>query len=312
MTDDAGKLARLIEVLRERGAPHPEDPIEQQRADLEEGMARMPLAVGVTCRPDSINGTPVEWVEPEDVTGPRTLMYLHGGGYALGSLNTIRPLATHIAKATRARVVTVDYRLAPEHPYPAALEDSVGVFRALIETGVTPSTLAIGGDSAGGGLTVATLVALRDQGLPLPAAGVCISPWVDMTLTAASYETNAAHDPLIQRRFLELLAAHYLAGESPKTTLASPLFADLRGLPPLLIQVGGTEVLLDDARTVAAVAEEAGVNVTLERWADVMHVWHAFAPGLPQASQAIDRLAEWVNRRWSCNERGRTGGSDHG
>ena len=299
---DAARLARLIEVLRERGAPKPDDPIEQQRADLEDGMARMPLAPGVSCREDSINDTPVEWVEPDGASGSRTMMYLHGGGYALGSLSTIRPLATHLAHRLGARVVTVDYRLAPEHPYPAALDDCVAVYRELIGTGLTPSTLAIGGDSAGGGLAVATLVALRDLALPLPAAGICLSPWVDLTMAGSSLEINAPHDPLLQPRFLEALAAHYLAGESPETPLASPVFADLRGLPPLLIQVSGAEILLDDARSLAAVAERSGVDVTLECWADVMHVWHVFAPGLPQATRAIQRVAEWLNERWGCNE----------
>lgn len=292
------QLARLVEVLAEH-AFRPEDPLETRRASFEEAAGRARLPDDVTITPIDVAGRPGEALEPADAVAGRTILHLHGGGYVLGSCSTHRALGTWLARAARARVLTLDYRLAPEHPHPAALDDAVAAYRLLLEQGLDPAGIAISGDSAGGGLTVATLVALREQGVALPAAGVAISPWSDLTLLGESLETNAARDPQVQRWLLEEMAAHYLGATDPRTPSASPRFADLSGLPPLLIHAGAAEVLLDDARALADAACAAGVDVTLEAWPDMIHVWHAFAPILPEALDGLARIAEWLDERWS-------------
>ena len=201
--------------------------------------------------------------------------------------------------AAGARVLTIGYRLAPEHPFPAAVDDAVAAWRWLLDGGADPAAVAFAGDSAGGGLTVAALLAAGDHGLPLPAAGACISPWVDLTLSGESYDRNAATDPDVERWRLEEMARLYLAGADPRTPLASPVFGDLAGLPPLLIHAGTAELLEDDAVLLATVARTAGVPVTLELYRDMIHVWHAYAPVLPEAMAGIERIAAWLGERWA-------------
>lgn len=196
-------------------------------------------------------------------------------------------------------MLTIDYRLAPENPHPAAVEDAVAAYRWLLGSRVEPGRTVLAGDSAGGGLTAATLVSLRDQRDRLPAAGVCICPWVDLEITGKSMDTNAEADPLVKRDVVTNMAAGYLQGQDPRTPLASPLHAELRGLPPLLIQVGKSETLLDDASRLAERARIAGVDVTYEAWPDMIHVWHAFGSFLPEARQAIDRIGEFIRQRTS-------------
>jgi acetyl esterase/lipase len=224
------------------------------------------------------------------------MLYLHGGGYVIGSLTTHRGLAGRLSQAAKARVLLIDYRLAPEHPFPAAVEDATAAYRWLLAHGCTPARLAIAGDSAGGGLTVATLVALRDAGQPLPAAGVCLSPWTDLEGLGESVTSKASADPIVQKEMLLRLASCYLGDADPRTPLAAPLYADLRGLPPLLVQVGTAEILLDDALRLAERAKAAGVAVTLEAWDDMIHVWQLFAPLLPEGQQAIARIGEFVQQ----------------
>ena len=223
-----------------------------------------------------------------------TVLYLHGGGYAIGSAKSHRHLAVAIAKAAGTRALLVDYRRAPEQPFPAAVEDAVASYRWLLATGQAAQRVVAAGDSAGGGLTVAMLLALRDAGTALPAAGVCISPWVDLTCSGLSYQTKAASDPMVTREGVARMAAWYLAGADPKTPLASPLYADLRGLPPLLVHVGSEEVLLYDARQLAAQASAAGVEATLEIWPEMVHVWHWFLGMLDEAQRDVDRIGEFV------------------
>jgi acetyl esterase/lipase len=218
-------------------------------------------------------------------------------GYVIGSINTHRDLASRLSLAAAARVLLIDYRLAPEHPFPAAVDDATAAYRWLLSSGADPSHMVIAGDSAGGGLTVATLVALRDAGTPLPAAGVCLSPWVDLECSGESMTTKAAADPMVRRDGLMKMAEWYLAGQPPRTPLAAPLYADLSGLPPLLIQVGTAEVLLDDSTRLAERARKAGVTVTLEPWEDMIHVWQAFAALLPEGRQAIDRIGEFITQQ---------------
>jgi phosphinothricin tripeptide acetyl hydrolase len=193
-------------------------------------------------------------------------------------------------------VLGLDYRLAPESPFPAPVEDTLAAYRWLLANGYDPRKITLGGDSAGGGLVVAALVAMRYVGEPMPAAGVCISPWTDMESTGQSFVTNATADPSVARERILRLAGVYLAGKNPRAPLASPVHADLYGLPPLLVQVGSIETLLDDARMLTQRAQAAGVQVDLEVWDDMPHVWHLFAPILPEGQQAIARIGEFVRK----------------
>ena len=256
--EPSGKLGRLCAAIRANALPD-DVSLAVRRERFETVTARMALAPGVTITAVDAGGVPAEWVDPPGVAGPApTLLYFHGGGYGMGSLNTIRALASQLAAASGARVLSVGYRLAPEHPFPAAVDDAIAAYRWLLEQGADPATVAFGGDSAGGGLTVAALLAARDQGLPSPAAGVCISPWVDMTLGSASIERNAATDPEAKRSHLIEWSGYYLAGTDPKTPLASPVYADLSGLPPLLVHAGTAEILEDDATRLAVAAGTPG------------------------------------------------------
>jgi len=219
---------------------------------------------------------------------------VHGGGYVIGSINTHRDLMGRIARASGARVLGINYRLAPEHPFPAAVDDSVAAYRWMIAQGLKPNRIAVAGDSAGGGLAVATLVAIRDAKLPIPGAGVCLSPWVDMEGIGKSMESKAAIDPVVQREGLLGMAAAYLGGQNPRSPLAAPLYADLKGLPPLLIQVGEAETLLDDSTRLADRAKTAGVSATLEVWPEMIHVWQMFASFLPEGQQAVDGIGGFL------------------
>ena len=240
---------------------------------------------------------PAEWLRPPGAVAGRVVLYLHGGGYVIGSPRSHRHLAAAIAAASQATGLLLDYRLAPEHPFPAAVEDATAAYRWLLEQGIAPGHVVVAGDSAGGGLTVAMLVALRDAGVPQPAGGVCISPWTDLTCSGASYRTRAQSDPIVTRPAIDSMAEAYLGATSPRTPLASPLFADLRGLPPLLIQVGSDEVLLDDAVQLANRAKAADVDATLEVWDRMIHVWHWFLPMLDEAPAAIDAIGRFVRAR---------------
>ena len=206
-------------------------------------------------------------------------------------------LAIYLSRASGARVLGLNYRLAPENPFPAAVEDSVAAYRWLISEGIAPGNIVIGGDSCGGGLTLATLIALRYMGDPLPAGGISHSGWTDLANTGGTFVTKAEEDPLIDKEMVDNMAATYLGSRSRTIPLASPYYADLRGLPPLLLQVGGAEVLLDDSVRFADRAKEAGVDVTLEVWDDMPHVWQVFAPFLPEAQQAIDHCGEFFRKQ---------------
>jgi len=212
--------------------------IQEVRAQMEEWVGSFPLPEGVSLEPVDAGGVPGEWVRAREARDDAVFLYLHGGGYVLGSPVTGRHLAAAFSEATAASILSLDYRLAPEHPFPAAVDDGLAGYRWLVNQGIPPERIAVGGDSAGGGLTVATLLAVRDAADPLPAAGICISPWADLTCSAESYKTKAGIDPIIIHEDILWMASHYLGGQDPRTPLISPVFADLRGLPPLLIQVG--------------------------------------------------------------------------
>jgi epsilon-lactone hydrolase len=298
MASDVLKV--IVQMMRaQRGAVPPElDPLAM-RERLEQMSKLMQLPPDVATEPTTVDGVPAEWVSTPEAHEDRVVLYLHGGGYVMGSLNSHRDLAGRVSRAAGARVLNVDYRLAPEHPHPAAVDDATAAYRALLAEGYDSGDVAIAGDSAGGGLTVATLVALRDQGDPLPAAGVCISPWVDLEGIGDSMTTKADVDPMVQRDPLVRMAGFYLGDLHPRTPLAAPLYADLSGLPPLLIHVGTAETLLDDSTRIAERAREVGVDVTLELWDEMIHVFHAFAPILPEGQQAIEKIGEFLRARWA-------------
>jgi acetyl esterase/lipase len=259
-----------------------------------------PSPPGLRIEPLELGGVPGELVVVADGPGSDHVLHLHGGGYVMGDPSGSRGFTTALALATRARVSSLDYRLAPDHPFPAAVEDALAGYRALLDAGAPASRIAIAGESAGGGLTVAVLLAIRDTGLPLPACAAALSPWVDLTCAGASYETCAGRDPLLTRDVLLAMADQYLLGQDPRDPLASPVRADLAGLPPLLIQVGADEVLLDDAITLAQHAEAAGMPVYLEVWPDMIHVWQMFAGELPEADKAIGRVADFLRQEWAA------------
>ncbi len=289
------QLQVIVQVLRSLPPPTKLS-IEDQRAGLEGLALRFRTSEDVRCEPVDASGVPAEWITTPGAAEEKVIYYLHGGGYVTGSINTHREMISRLSRAAGARALAIDYRRAPENPFPAAVEDSTAAYRWLISTGVDPRRLVIAGDSAGGGLTIATLVALRDAGDPLPAAAVCLSPWVDLEGLGESMTANAGTDPMVQREPLLVYAKYYLGGADRHTPLAAPLYADLKGLPPLLIQVGGAEALLDDARRLAERARAAGVDVILEPWDEMIHVWQFNAAILPEGQQAIDRIGEFVRK----------------
>jgi monoterpene epsilon-lactone hydrolase len=292
------ELDVLLGLLRTSGldlaAPPP-----QARANFEAMLAAIPIPEDVSFEAATLGGVPALWSMTPGAGKYRVLLYLHGGGYVIGSTQGYRPLFSAVARAAGARGVALEYRLAPEHPFPAAVNDAVAGYRALLKQGMAPGSIAVAGDSAGGGLTVAMLVAARDAGLPMPAAAVAISPWVDLEGTGESLATKLAEDPILTREGLLNSANQYLNGASPRTALASPIYADLAGLPPLLIQVGSAEVLLDDANRLAARAGAAGVATQLEIWPRMPHVWHANSFMLSEGRDAITGIGEFLAARFA-------------
>jgi len=290
------ELTEIITLLRSRPVVE-NPPVAEMRKGFDVLASKLPLTPEFACTRVDAGGVPAAWVEAPHLDAGRTLLYLHGGGYVIGSIDTHRELAGRLSQAAAARVLIIDYRLAPEHPYPAAVEDAAAAYRWLLDNGAVPGRTVVAGDSAGGGLTVAAMLALRESGDPLPAAGVCLSPWVDMEGIGDSMTGKADVDPMVRYEGLVRMASLYLNGADPRTPLAAPLYADLNGLPPLLIHVGTAETLLDDAIRLAERAKAAGVEVTFESWDDMIHVWHLFAPLLPEGQQAVERVGAYVRER---------------
>jgi monoterpene epsilon-lactone hydrolase len=290
-TDQA--LQRVIQMVKTLVEKRVES-VTEMRADFTHAMAEFRVAADVTSTPIDAGGVPGAWIVAPGAAEERVLLYLHGGGYVVGSVDTHRDLMARLSRAAGVRVLGVDYRLAPEEPFPAALEGAIAAYRWLVGSALDPAHIAIAGDSAGGGLTLATLVALRDAGAPLPAAAACLSPWVDLEGTGESITTKAAVDPFVRKEALQFMTQHYLGDRDPRTPLASPLYADLHGLPPLFIQLGTAEILLDDATRIADRAKAAGVPVTLDVWEDMIHVWPLFAAILPEGQQAIERIGAFI------------------
>jgi acetyl esterase/lipase len=272
-------------------------PIEEQRAAMDAASVGAPPPEGISIEATELGGRPAEWLVPDGAERDAVVLYLHGGGYCSGSLNSHRDLAARIGIASGCAVVTLDYRLAPEDPFPAAVADATAAYRQLVAEGIAPDRLAVAGDSAGGGLVMALLLALRASGTQLPAAAACLSPWVDLTQSGASYRELVDRDPMLSKEDLDVLATAYLAGTDARTELASPLFADdLSGLPPLLIEVGAHEVLLDDATRLAERATAAGNDATLTVWPEMIHVFQAF-PGaiLPETDLSVAAIGKFVS-----------------
>ncbi|GHF65386.1 acetyl esterase/lipase [Amycolatopsis bartoniae] len=288
---------KIDAMLRE---PRPEGPrsVEAIRAGFAELMATMTVPDGIRTSETALGGHRTLLVEPAGEARPGTILYFHGGSFVFGSPETALSLTGNLVTRTGFRAFSLDYRLAPEHPFPAAIEDAVAAYRALLETGADPAAIAFAGDSAGGGLTVTTCLAARAAGLPLPAAIVAFSPGLDGTRTGESMDTKAGIDPLFTREGLEYTGAMYFAGADPAQELLSPaVYADVTGFPPMLLQVGTNELLLDDATRMAARARAAGVDVILDVTAGVPHVFQSFAGVLDEAGEALDRAALFLTQR---------------
>lgn len=266
--------------------------VQRRRMDSAGRLQRMPR--GTAIAPDVANGVPGEWVIPAGASPTRVIYYLHGGGYSLGSIVSYRAFVARLAGAANARAFHIDYRLAPENKFPAALEDALAGYRWLIAQGTDPRSIVVAGDSAGGGLSLALLVALRDAGDPLPAAAVLLSPWTDLAFTGDSLRTRANADPIFgPDGKSNRLAARYLGDIDPRTPLVSPLYAELRDLPPLLIHVGTDEMILDDSTRIADRARVAGVKVTLKIWPGLWHVFQLIA-FLPESGQSVGEIGAFV------------------
>ncbi|TXL72958.1 alpha/beta hydrolase [Vineibacter terrae] len=248
-------------------------------------------------------GVPALWAVPKGCAQDRVLQCTHGGGYVTGSMYSHRKVYGHFAKAIGCRALILDYRRAPEHVHPAPVDDATTAYRWLLDQGIEPGHIAFTGDSAGGGLAVTTLLRARERGLPMPAATMPLSPWLDMEATSPTFESNRERDALVQRDIVLVMAGTFLGeGGNRKDPLANPLLGDLKGLPPMLIQVGGDETLLDDSRNLADVARRAGVAVTLETEPHMQHVYHFLAGAAPEADDAIERLAAWVRPKLGLGE----------
>jgi acetyl esterase/lipase len=275
-------------------------PVAQMRSDWD--AAFQVCTVSVSCERVSASGVDSEWIAPANAAKHKAILYFHGGGFRLGSVTSHRDLIARISEASGCRVLAINYRLAPEHRFPAPLEDALAAYRWLLDQGLKPEYIAFAGDSAGGNLALASLLSLRERGLPLPAAGVLMSPWTDLAATGASYTSRSDVDPIHQRPMIVALAKSYLGDDGdPGNPLVSPLYADLTGMPPLLIQVGNRETVLDDSTMFADKARAAGIDVELQVWDGMIHVFQMFGEELAEARQAIDSIAKFLDKRLLMN-----------
>jgi acetyl esterase/lipase len=284
----------LDAILRRSAFPIDSD-VEEQRRLLRDLLSAQPLPDDVTVTEGVLGGVPTAEITVDGIEPRHVVLYFHGGVYVLGDASLAADLASQVGRRTRARVISLDYRLAPEHPYPAAVDDALAAYEALLDEGIAASSIVFAGESAGGGLAVATLVNARDRGLPLPAAAFVMSPYVDLTLAGATMETKSEVDPLLSREALQARVGDYTAGQDAALGLISPVFADLSGLPPLIIQAGTHEVLLDDALRLAGQAAGADVEVTLDITPGVPHVFQAYYPILDEAAAALDRAGLFLS-----------------
>lgn len=297
MASFQSKLRDLSQRMFSRKEPlSPESKIIALRQREDQQAQRRRYHGPAQIAPVTIGAMSAEWVRPPKAEGHRVVLYLHGGGYCFGSRDTHRSLVAQLCQAAEARGLVIDYRLAPEHPFPAALDDAVSAYRWLLGQGISPSGIALAGDSAGGGLAIATTMALRDGGAPLPRAIVTMSPWTDLALTGWTVLTNAGKDPNDSWETLAVCARHYLKNTLPTNPFASPFYGNFRGLPPLLLHAGSDELLRDDATRVAEKAEAAGVDVSCEIWAGMHHVFQ-MGLGLPEAQGSLERIGSFIKSR---------------
>ena len=296
------RLTRALLRLRVRFRK-PDAPMSERRARLERMGGAIPAADGVRIVPEQVAGLHAEWLIPEASAEDEVVLYLHGGAYTAGSCASHRNAVSHIARAAGIRLLMPEYRLAPEHPFPAALEDGLAAYRWLLEQGADPRKVILAGDSAGGGLALAVMVAARDEGTPLPGAASLISAWTDLAATGGSLKSRNDKDPWFDADEIAPMAQNYHQDTDPRHRLVSPLYASLEGLPPLMLQVGDHEVLLSDSTRVAEKAREAGVDVTLRVWPGMWHVWHFFVGRMPEAKQAILEMAAFMEARMAAGRR---------
>jgi monoterpene epsilon-lactone hydrolase len=284
----------LDAILRQSAFPVGSD-VNQQRRQLRELVSAQPLPAEVTVTAATLGEVPTAEITVDGIEPRHVVLYFHGGVYVIGDAFLAAELASQVGRRTQAKVISVDYRLAPEHPYPAAVDDALAAYEALLHNGVAPSDIAFAGESAGGGLAVATMVNARDRELPLPAAAYVMSPYADLTLAGTTMETRRVVDPLLSRELLQPRVTDYTSGQDAASGLISPIFADLAGLPPRIIQAGTHEVLLDDAVRLAAQAATADVAVTLDITQGVPHVFQAYHAILDEAAAALDRAGRFLS-----------------
>ena len=292
----------LDAILRQSAFPAG-SAVSEQRRQLRELLSAQPLPGDVTVTAAALGGVPTAEITVDGVEPRHVVLYFHGGVYVMGDAFLAADLASQVGRRTRAKVISVDYRLAPEHPYPAAVDDALAAYQALLDNGTAPSDIVFAGESAGGGLAIATLVNARDHELPLPAAAFVMSPYADLTLSGTTMETKGKADPLLSREALQARVPDYTAGLDAALPLISPLFADLSGLPPLIIQAGTHEVLLDDALRLARRAATADVAVTLDVTPGVPHVFQAYHQILDEAVAALDRAGQFLSAQLAVADR---------
>lgn len=291
----ADQLDRVIaEVQATFGSWGPQTTLAEMRKGWDDIFADVKPTVGAKSEAVDAGGVRAEWITAPNAAADRVILYFHGGGYVLGSIDSHRDMCERLSRAAEARVLALDYRLAPEHPFPAAVEDARAAYRWLLKQGIEPKRIAICGDSAGGGLTFAALLALKQHGDPMPACATPLSPWVDLEALGESMVSKDAVDPMVHKPMIHQMASTYVPSGDLRNPLAAPLYGDLSGLPPLLIQVGEREVLIDDARRMAERAKKAGVPCTLEVWPGQIHVWQIFASRLDEGEDAIRRLGGFI------------------
>lgn len=282
------------EIAKMFAEKKPDRPLAQSRREWEEEALAQVLPADARVTPQIADGVACEWMEVAGVVQDRVFLLLHGGGYNAGSPKTHRRLAADLSRVTKMRVLVPDYRLAPEHPFPAAVEDALLAYGWLLGQGITEENIVVGGDSAGGGLALSMLLALREAKARLPRGAVLLAPWTDLTASSPSYKASRERDPMITQEGLQEAGLWYAGERDPADPMLSPLFAHLSGLPPMLIHVGGDEVMVDDSRIFAERAEAAGVAVTCKIFPGLWHVFHHAGAAVPEAQQALDEIGAYV------------------
>ena len=296
----AAQLEKIVaDVQRTFGGWGPQTTLQEMRKGWDDLFSDVVPSVGAKSEKVDAGGVKAEWITAPGAAPDRVVLYFHGGGYVLGSIHSHRDMCERLSRAAKARVLALDYRLAPEHPFPAPVEDARAAYLWLLKQGISPKRIAFAGDSAGGGLTFAALLALKKHKDPMPACAAPLSPWVDLEGLGESMTTRDADDPMVHKPMILQMAQTYLGGASARDPLAAPLHGDLSGLPPLLVQVGARETLYDDAARIAEKAKKAGVQVEFDPWKGQIHVWQIFANRLDEGEQAIQKIGQFVQKHTS-------------